>query len=82
LRKHMESITTMECAGGCEQDRLWDRKDVATYLKVSQSWVYQKVAAGLLPCRRIGGLVRFLPEEIRAYAAGESTCPSQRTARA
>ncbi|HYD40081.1 MAG TPA: helix-turn-helix domain-containing protein [Anaeromyxobacter sp.] len=52
-------------------DRLWTVKDVARYLGVSASWVYQHVAAGELPYRRIGGLVRFFPEDVRAYARGE-----------
>jgi excisionase family DNA binding protein len=50
---------------------LWDAKDVAAYLKVSRSWCYQRAEAGLLPCLRIGGLLRFEPETIRAYARGE-----------
>ncbi len=40
-------------------EQLWDVNDVAEYLKVSRSWVYHRVAAGLLPCTRIGALVRF-----------------------
>ncbi len=50
---------------------LWDAKDVATYLKASRSWVYQKAEGGELPCLRIGGLLRFDPATIRAYARGE-----------
>jgi len=42
--------------------------DVAKYLKVSRSWVYQRVAAGLLPYARIGALVRFRASRIRAFA--------------
>ena len=37
---------------------LWDAQDVARYLKVSRSWVYQRAEAGLLPCVRVGGLLR------------------------
>lgn len=46
-------------------DRLWDVKDVARYLKVSRSWVYHRAEAGLLPHRRVGGLLRFEPDKIR-----------------
>jgi excisionase family DNA binding protein len=53
-------------------ESLWDAENVALFLKVSRSWVYQKTAAGVLPCLRIGGLVRFEPEAIRAWARGES----------
>ncbi len=49
-------------------EQLWDVNDVAKYLKVSRSWVYQRVAAGLLPCARIGALVRFRASRIRALA--------------
>jgi predicted DNA-binding transcriptional regulator AlpA len=44
---------------------LWDAKDVAAFLKVSRSWVYHRSEAGLLPCVRIGSLLRFDPEVIR-----------------
>ena len=54
-----------------QPDTLWDARDVATFLKVSRSWVYFQCASGLLPSVRIGGLRRFIPEHIRAYARGE-----------
>jgi excisionase family DNA binding protein len=47
------------------RDVLWDVNDVASYLRVSKSWVYHRVEAGLLPCRRVGGLLRFEPDRIR-----------------
>jgi|HubBroStandDraft_1064217.scaffolds.fasta_scaffold27517_3 excisionase family DNA binding protein len=47
---------------------LWDANDVARYLKSSRSWVYHRAEAGELPCLRIGGLLRFEPEAVRAYA--------------
>jgi excisionase family DNA binding protein len=49
-------------------ETLWDARDVARYLKVSRSWVYQKAEAGLLPYLKVGGLVRFVPERMRAFA--------------
>lgn len=52
-------------------DELWDAKDVARYLKASRSWVYQRAEAGLLPCLRMGGLLRFEPDTVRAFARGE-----------
>jgi excisionase family DNA binding protein len=57
------------------QEPLWDAKDVATFLKVSRSWVYQRAEAGELPCVRIGALLRFDPEKIRAYGRGEKPEP-------
>jgi hypothetical protein len=57
---------------GRSDDALWDVRDVADYLKASRSWVYQKAEAGLIPCLRIHGLLRFEPGAIRAFARGES----------
>ncbi len=50
---------------------LWDAQDVARYLKVSRSWVYHRAEAGKLPHLRVGGLLRFQPDRIRAFAQGE-----------
>jgi excisionase family DNA binding protein len=50
---------------------LWTANDVAAYLKVSRSWVYHRAESGELPYLRIGALLRFDPERIRAYARGE-----------
>lgn len=52
-------------------ESLWDAKNVAAYLKVSRTWVYDHAEAGTLPAVRIGGLLRFHREEIRAFARGE-----------
>jgi excisionase family DNA binding protein len=52
------------------EESLWDAQDVARYLKVSRSWVYHQAEAGLLPYLRVGGLLRFDPDTIRAYAKG------------
>ena len=52
-------------------DRLWKVGNVAEYLQVSTSWVYKMSCEGLLPTRRVGTNLRFLPEEIRAWAVGE-----------
>jgi excisionase family DNA binding protein len=54
---------------------LWDANDAANYLKVSRSWVYQRAEAGLLPCLRVGGLLRFDPATVRAFARGEVQPP-------
>ncbi len=50
---------------------LWTVAEVAAYLRVSRSWVYHRSAAGLLPCLRVGALLRFDPDAIRAYAQGQ-----------
>ena len=55
--------------GGSE--RLWKVADVAKFLGASESWVRNASASGRLPRMRIGGLVRFHPDLIRAHARGE-----------
>ncbi len=50
------------------RDKLWTVRDVAEYLRVSTSLVYKKSEAGLLPCVRMGPLVRFEPDEVRRWA--------------
>ena len=50
-----------------EQFPLWDVNEVAAFMRVSRSWVYQRVEAGLIPHLRLGGLVRFEPEAIKKF---------------
>jgi excisionase family DNA binding protein len=59
-----------------DDHQLWNTNDVARYLRVSRSWVYHRAEAGLLPLRRVGGLLRFDPAAIRAFATGEATNPA------
>ncbi len=61
-----DTSTTISCPG------LWDANDVARYLKVSRSWVYQRAQSGLLPCLHVGGLLRFEPDAIQAFIRGEA----------
>jgi excisionase family DNA binding protein len=56
---------------GGETDDLWNVDDVARYFKASRSWVYQQAEGGMLPCLRIGGLLRFEPAAVKAFARGE-----------
>lgn len=55
-----------------EPERMWTVQDVARFFSLSLSWVYLHVGQGDLPYRRIGGLIRFFPEEVKAYARGEA----------
>lgn len=54
-----------------QHDTLWTADDVAAFLKASRSWVYQQAQAGHLPCVKIGGLLRFEPDAIRAFIKGQ-----------
>jgi excisionase family DNA binding protein len=51
-------------------ESLWTADDVARFLRVSRSWVYHRAEAGELPCLRIGGLLRFEPDAVRAFMRG------------
>jgi excisionase family DNA binding protein len=53
-----------------QPNRLMTVADVAGWLSVSNSLVYQLVESGKLPIYRIGnrrGAIRFRPEDIEAY---------------
>ncbi|HEX2882456.1 MAG TPA: helix-turn-helix domain-containing protein [Polyangiaceae bacterium] len=64
-RERPESTTS---ASTDKDPSLWDVADVATYLKVSRSWVYHQAESGRMPYFRIGNLLRFDPEDIKAFA--------------
>ena len=51
---------------------------VAAFLNVSKSWVYQATSSGTLPCVRIGAVLRFDPEVIKAWVRGEKSALSVR----
>ncbi len=56
-------------------ESLWDARDVARYFRASRSWVYHQAEAGLLPHLRVGGLLRFDPKAVRAFAEGQQRVP-------
>ena len=62
-------------SGTIPDEPLWTAKDVAAYLKVSQSWVYSHAEDGSLPSVKICGLRRFVPAQVRAYALGQPVPP-------
>jgi excisionase family DNA binding protein len=50
-------------------DDLWDVADVARYLKVSEATVRNRIRDGEMPFRRVGGLIRFVPDEVRRWVS-------------
>jgi excisionase family DNA binding protein len=42
---------------------------VAEFLQVSESYIYELAKANLIPCGKVGRLVRFDPAEIEAWWA-------------
>jgi excisionase family DNA binding protein len=62
---------------GADFESLWTVNDVVKYLKASRSWVYQRAEAGIIPSIRIGGLLRFVPEEVRKWALDQRDATSK-----
>ncbi len=75
VREMERSVSTVETKPLSELEAqrqgLWTTKEVAAFLRVSRSWVYHQAEAGLLPCLRVGSLLRYDPEAIRRFARGE-----------
>jgi excisionase family DNA binding protein len=51
--------------------RLWGPAEAATFLNMSESWVYSAARSGVLPAIRLGRAVRFDPATLRAWVRGE-----------
>jgi len=50
---------------------LWTVAEVAAFLRVSRSFVYQACAAKTMPHVRVGTALRFDPAVLRAWVRGE-----------
>jgi excisionase family DNA binding protein len=50
---------------------LWTAGDVKGFLRCSLSMVYKLVREGKLPAIRVGTLLRFNPDQVRAFARGD-----------
>jgi len=50
------------------RNRLWDAPEAASFLKVSRSWIYARVERDEMPYIRVGGLIRFVPSQLRDWA--------------
>ncbi|MCC6811924.1 MAG: helix-turn-helix domain-containing protein [Deltaproteobacteria bacterium] len=46
---------------------LWTVVDAAKFLGFSESWVYHRAEAGLLPHIKIAGRLRFEPDTLKAF---------------
>ena len=57
-------------------ENLWTVSDVAKFLRASKSWVYKAAERGELPCIRLGAMLRFDPQAIRAMVRRASQQPS------
>jgi len=63
--------TTSASTADQNPEPLWTVKEVMQYLQASKAWVYSASASGSLPSLRIGGLLRFDPAVVQAWAHGE-----------
>ena len=55
---------------------LWDKMQVAEYLKVSKATINVWVALGFIPYFRIGRLIRFNPDEIKDWIHTKAVKPA------
>ncbi|MGH9011304.1 MAG: helix-turn-helix domain-containing protein, partial [Acidimicrobiia bacterium] len=56
---------------------LWTVRRTAHYLSVSETTVRVWQQAHLLPFLKIGGSIRFVPHEIRQWAADRAVAPRE-----
>ena len=57
-------------------EMLWTAREVAKHLRASISWVYKAAERGVLPCIRLGAMLRFDPAAIRTWLSSRATAPS------
>ena len=60
-----------------DAQRLWTVEDLCQFLSVSERWVYERTRRGMIPCYRLGTLLRFDPKEITAWAAKFHRAPEE-----
>lgn len=53
----------------CADGGLWTARQVSQFIKCSVSYVYKAAERDVLPSVRIGRMLRFRPEAIRAFIA-------------
>jgi excisionase family DNA binding protein len=51
-------------------EALWTAEEVAAFIKCSVSYVYKSAERGELPCVRVGRMLRFQPDSVRALVLG------------
>ncbi len=51
-------------------EALWTADEVAAFIKCSVSYVYKSAERGELPCVRVGRMLRFRPDAVRALVLG------------
>lgn len=66
-----------------QDESMWTLDDVAAHLKVSKSYVRERVDAGLLRAYPLPGsarrVLRFKPADVRAFVRGDPPAPAETT---
>jgi excisionase family DNA binding protein len=60
-----------------ETPALLTAEELAAALRVSRSWVYEAARNGAVPCLRVGALLRFDLEEVKAFLRGIPLPPAR-----
>jgi len=58
-----------ECGQGTVP-KLYDPDEAAEILRVPKRWLYERTAAGSIPCQRLGKYIRFTDADIRTIIGG------------
>ena len=64
---HTSSVVATMNTSEQLRNRLWDAREAANFLKVSRSWIYARVERDEMPYIRVGGLIRFVPSQLRDW---------------
>ena len=51
---------------------VWNAKEVAEYLKISEQLVYKAARAGDIPCFKVGGRILFNKDKIVRIVEGDT----------
>ena len=70
---HAPKTQSEEEHGRTEMKKKATVEDVAVFIQVPLSWVYDRTRRGAIPCLRVGKYVRFDIEEIDRWA--KAGCP-------
>ena len=69
-----DSITSCSGTTPSLDSGLWTARQVADFIKCSVSYVYKAAERDLLPTVHIGRMLRFRPEDVRAFVTRAATC--------
>jgi excisionase family DNA binding protein len=68
----------LSVSGKKEEDVIFDVEELAKYLKVESSWVYNQISQKTLPYFKTGKYVRFRKKEIDAWINSQMVKPVDR----